>query len=191
MVRQNRTKTCSFLTKTEPKLADFSLGQIATAQNLVHSVTSISESLYFSTASLPLPWDRHLRVRQVNTGVAPQIVSCHGRPQFLFLSGIQCSACYALLESSMHCTWPIQQSSFLYCGIQHILSCCFRCSLIKYAFNILVRQDAVILFNCQSVTITWCNSTATCAPVFSLTAGIHALLVYTNLHAKFLKIQGN
>ena len=126
--------------------------------------------------------------------IAPQIVSCHvmqhGRPQFLFSSGIQCSACFALLESSMHCTWPTQRSSSLYCGIQHILSCCFPCSFIGYTFNILLRQNAVILFNCRSVTITWCNSTATCAPMFSLTAGIHALLVYTNLQAKFLKIRG-
>ena len=90
--------------------------------------------------------------------------------------------------------WPAhdltQRLSFLYCGFQHILSCCFPCSFVKYTFNILLRQDAVILFNCRFVTITWCNFTATCYPVFSLTAGIHALLVYTNLQAKFLKIWG-
>ena len=93
--------------------------------------------------------------------ITPQIVSCHvmhGRPQFLFSSGIQCSACFALLE---FCTRPTQWSSFLYCGFQHILSCCFPCSFVKYTFNILLRQDAVILFNCRSVTITCCNSTAT------------------------------
>jgi len=40
-----------------------------------------------------------------------------------------------------------------------------------------------------SVTITCCNSTATCAPVFSLATEMHALL-YTNLQAEFLKIRG-
>ena len=96
----------------------------------------------------------------------------HGRPHFLFSSGIQCSVCFALLESSMRCTWPTQRSSFLYCGLQHVLSCCFPCNgiIIKYTFNILLRQDAVISFNCRSVTITCCHSTATCAPVFSLTS---------------------
>ena len=121
--------------------------------------------------------------------ISAQIVSCyvtHGQPQFLLSTGIQCSVCFALMESSMHCTWPTQWSSFLYCDFQYIFSLLLH---VKYTFNILLRQKAVHSCNYRSVTITCCNSTATCAPVFSLTAEIHALL-YTNLQAKFLKIWG-
>ena len=99
-------------------------------------------------------------------------------------------SCFALLESSMHCTWPTQRSSFLYCGFQHILSCCFPCSfIIKYTFNVLLRQDTVISFNCRSVTITCCNSTATCAPVFLLTAEINSRFI--RLHQLTGKIPEN
>ena len=130
--------------------------------------------------------------------VWPQRVLCkhchvmHGRPHFLFSSGVQCSAWFALLESSMHCTWPTQRSSFFivvsttFCPAVFLAPCSF---IIKYAFSILFRQNAIVSFNCRFVTIIRCNSTATCALVSSLTTGIHALL-YTNLQAKFLKIRG-
>ena len=127
--------------------------------------------------------------------ISPHIVSCHvmqhGRPQFLFSPGIQCSAYFALMESSMHCTWPTQRSSFLYCGFQHILSCCFPCfaASCKVTFSILLRQNAVISFNCRFVTITCCNSTATCAPVSSLTADINSHFI--SLHHLTGKIPEN
>ena len=59
----------------------------------------------------------------------------------------------------------------------------------QVTFSILLRQDAVILFNCRSVTITCCNSTATCAPVSSLTAGINSRFI--SLHQLTGKIPEN
>ena len=156
--------------KTEPKPADFSLGQTAREQHpSPFSDWHISQYIFPLFPFHCLEIDIFMSIKSMS----PHIVSCHvmhGWPQFLFSSGIHCSACFALLESSMRCTWPTQRSSFLYCGLQHVLSCCFPCSfIIKYTFNILLRQDAVISFNCRSV-ITCCHSTATCAPVFSLTS---------------------
>ena len=81
---------------------------------------------------------------------------------------------------------PTQRSSFLYCVFQHILFVLLFSLLLHVKLHLLIsillRQNAVISFDCRSVTITCCNSTATCAPMFSLTAGIHALLC-TNLQA--------
>ena len=54
-----------------------------------------------------------------------------GQPRFLFLSGIQCSVFRSSgLFYALHMTKPI--SSFLDCGFQHILSCCFPYIFTSY-----------------------------------------------------------
>ena len=113
----------------------------------------------------------------------------HGRPQFLFSSGIQCSVCFALLESSMHWTWPTQRHPFFIVVSHSFCPAVFLADSCQVTFSILLRQDAVILFNCPSVTITCCNSTATCAPVSSLTAGINSRFI--SLHQLTGKIPEN
>ena len=92
----------------------------------------------------------------------------HGRSQFLFLSGIHCSACFALLESSMHCTWPTQHHLFFIVVFNTYCPAVFLAASRQITFSIL-RQNAVISFNCRSVTVTCCNSTATwlCSRVFT------------------------
>ena len=130
--------------------------------------------------------------------IAPQIVSCHvmhGRPQFLFSSRMPCSARFALMESSLqwhalHMTNTTVILFLLWFPTRLVLL--FSLLLVascQVIFSILLKPNAVVSFNCRPVTVTCCNSTATYAPVFSLAAKIHALL-YTNLQAKFLKIQG-
>ena len=66
-------------------------------------------------------------------------------------SRIHCSACFALLESSMHCTWPTQHHLFFIVVSNTILSCCFPCfaASCQVTFSILLWQNALISFNCR------------------------------------------
>ena len=105
----------------------------------------------------------------------------HGRPQFLS------SAVPVLLFWSLPYIAHNQHNGHPFFIV--VSNTLFLVASCQVTFSILLTQNAVISFNCRSLTITCCNSMATCAPISSLTAEIYALL-YTNLQAKFLKIWG-
>ena len=102
---------------------------------------------------------------------------------------VQCLFCSSGVFHALHMINTTVILSLLWFPTHIVQLFVFLAASCQVTFSILLRQDAVISFNCRSVTVTCCNSRATCATVFSLTAGIHTLL-YTNLQAKFLKIWG-
>ena len=85
--------------------------------------------------------------------IAPQIVSCHvihGRPQFLFSSGIQCSQC-------LFCSSGVVHALLLYTNLQAKFLKLRRLKSLNAAAasHIVTSRQSVIFFTSQSHFFTW------------------------------------